>query len=50
MAKKMFEILKEEEREECIREVVDVLRVICKVPGGGESISYVRLRCLARKV
>jgi hypothetical protein len=44
------EIKDEAEREECIKEVADVLRVVCAVPGGGESIGYVRLRCIARKI
>jgi SAM-dependent methyltransferase len=50
MAQRFFEILDETEREACIREIVDVLRVICAIPGGGESLSYVRLRGIARKV
>ncbi|KAI8964587.1 S-adenosyl-L-methionine-dependent methyltransferase [Daldinia sp. FL1419] len=46
-----FEALSEErEREECIREVVDVLEFVCRNPSGGYHIGYVRLRVLARKV
>ncbi|KAK6949561.1 hypothetical protein Daesc_009644 [Daldinia eschscholtzii] len=46
-----FEALKEgEEREECIKEVVDVLEVVCKNPSGGFHLGYVRLRVLARKL
>ncbi|KAK4042216.1 Acetamidase [Parachaetomium inaequale] len=50
MAKNFFEVLPEGEREECIREVVDVLEVVCKQPGGWHMLSYVRLRVVARKV
>jgi hypothetical protein len=50
MAKAFFEVLPEGDREECIREVVDVLEVVCKQPGGGHMLSYVRLRVVARKV
>lgn len=50
MAKQFFEALPEEEREECIREVVDVLEVVCRQPGGGHMYSYVRLRVVARKI
>ncbi|KAI1774519.1 S-adenosyl-L-methionine-dependent methyltransferase [Hypoxylon cercidicola] len=38
------------EREECIREVVDVLEVVCANPSGGFHLGYVRLRVLARKL
>ncbi|KAI4862572.1 S-adenosyl-L-methionine-dependent methyltransferase [Hypoxylon rubiginosum] len=38
------------EREECIREVVDVLEVVCRNPSGGFHLGYVRLRVLARKL
>ncbi|KAL2129524.1 hypothetical protein VTI74DRAFT_7652 [Chaetomium olivicolor] len=50
MAKQFFEALPEGEREESIREVVDVLEVVCRQPGGGHMYGYVRLRVLARKV
>ena len=50
MGKQFFDVLEEEEREACIREVVDVCEVVCKKPGGGFMFSYVRLRVLARKV
>lgn len=39
----------EEEREEVVRECVEVLKEVCRIPEGGEMISYVRLRGLARK-
>lgn len=50
MAKEFFEVVPEEEREACIREVVDVLEVVCAQPGGGHMYSYVRLRVVATKV
>ncbi|KAM7224542.1 S-adenosyl-L-methionine-dependent methyltransferase [Rhypophila decipiens] len=47
----------EKEKEECIREIVDVLDEVCKKPavggdgnGGGYMFSYVRLRVLATKL
>ncbi|KAK1830348.1 putative methyltransferase C70.08c [Podospora conica] len=42
----------EEERGECLREVVEVLEEVCGKPGpkGGWMFSYVRLRVLARRV
>ncbi|KAI1378888.1 S-adenosyl-L-methionine-dependent methyltransferase [Hypoxylon crocopeplum] len=46
-----FEALPDgKEREECIREVVDVLEVVCGSPSGGFHLGYVRLRVLARKL
>lgn len=50
MAKQFIDVLPEGEREECIREVVDVLEVVCRQPGGGHMFSYVRLRVVATKV
>ncbi|KAK4100647.1 S-adenosyl-L-methionine-dependent methyltransferase [Parathielavia hyrcaniae] len=52
MGKEWFEIVPDEggQREECIREVVDVLEVVCRQPGGGYMLSYVRLRVMARKI
>ncbi|KAH6651027.1 hypothetical protein F5144DRAFT_481458 [Chaetomium tenue] len=50
MGKMWFEVLPEGEREECIREVVEVLEVVCSQPGGGYMLSYVRLRVVARKL
>ncbi|KAM7194264.1 amidase [Naviculisporaceae sp. PSN 640] len=46
---------KEKEKEECIREICDVLEEICKKPGkdgqrAGYMFSYVRLRVLARRI
>ncbi|KAL7620183.1 hypothetical protein AAE478_009176 [Parahypoxylon ruwenzoriense] len=45
-----FEGLPDAEREECVREVKDVLEVVCRDPSGGFHIGYVRLRVLARKL
>ncbi|AEO70142.1 uncharacterized protein THITE_123024 [Thermothielavioides terrestris NRRL 8126] len=50
MAKNWFEILPEAEREECIREVVEVLEIAQRQPSGGHSFNYVRLRVFARRV
>lgn len=36
-------------REEVVKECVETLREVCRNPGGGEMLSYVRLRGLARK-
>ncbi len=49
MVKTVFDALPEGDREACIREVVDVLEVVCAKPGGGYMISYVRLRVVAGK-
>ncbi|OHW94166.1 methyltransferase type 11 [Colletotrichum incanum] len=52
MGKELLDAVPEEggQREEVVREIVDVLRHVCKIPGDGEMISYVRLRCLATKL
>ncbi|KXH65015.1 methyltransferase [Colletotrichum nymphaeae SA-01] len=52
MGKELLDAVPEEggQREEAVREIVEVLRHVCKIPGDGEMISYVRLRCLARKL
>lgn len=50
MAQRWFEVLPEGEREECIREVVDVLEIALRQPSGGHSLGYVRLRVFARRV
>jgi hypothetical protein len=50
MGKQFFDALPEEQKEECIREIVDVLEVVCKNPSGGYMFSYVRLRVLATRV
>uniref|UniRef100_L2G5B2 S-adenosylmethionine-dependent methyltransferase n=1 Tax=Colletotrichum fructicola (strain Nara gc5) TaxID=1213859 RepID=L2G5B2_COLFN len=51
MGKELLDAVEDEgEREKCVREVADVLEHVCAVPGGGHMISYVRLRCVARKI
>ncbi|OHE96722.1 methyltransferase [Colletotrichum orchidophilum] len=52
MGKELLYALPEEggQREEAVREIVEVLRHVCRIPGDGEMISYVRLRCFARKL
>lgn len=56
MAADFFQDLEVNEKEECIREICDVLEEICKRPGGddgkgvGYMFSYVRLRVLARRI
>ncbi|KAL2155013.1 hypothetical protein VTH82DRAFT_3689 [Thermothelomyces myriococcoides] len=50
MGNMWFDVLPESEREECIREVVDVLDVVCRQPAGGHMLSYVRLRAVVRKI
>ncbi|GAB1310175.1 Methyltransferase domain-containing protein [Madurella fahalii] len=51
MGKGFFEAVEgEDERKRCITEVVDVLEVVCREPGGGWVFGYVRLRVLARRV
>ncbi|KAI1850911.1 hypothetical protein JX266_003576 [Neoarthrinium moseri] len=50
MGKRFFEVVPEEEREDCINEVVEVLTEVCRNPSGGFTFGYVRLRVLARKL
>jgi len=53
MGKQFFDAVAAEgtgEREECVREVVDVLDSVCEAPDGERFIGYVRLRVRARKV
>ncbi|KAB8304157.1 hypothetical protein EYC80_003576 [Monilinia laxa] len=51
MGKQFFDILGEgEERREAEREVCELLETVCRSPGGGDWIGYVRLRGLVRKV
>ncbi|KAK9779856.1 putative S-adenosyl-L-methionine-dependent methyltransferase [Seiridium cardinale] len=51
MGKQFFEAIEnQEERDECIKEVVEALEEVCRNPSGGFMFSYVRLRVLARKV
>ncbi|KFA67187.1 hypothetical protein S40285_10288 [Stachybotrys chlorohalonatus IBT 40285] len=50
MGGRFLDAVPEEEREDVVREAVEVLREVCRNPAGGETISYVRLRCLATKI
>ncbi|KAH7319266.1 methyltransferase, partial [Rhexocercosporidium sp. MPI-PUGE-AT-0058] len=53
MGKQFFDAVPDEgEKEECVREVCEVLRTVCGSPGEeeGEWIGYVRLRGVVRKV
>ncbi|TVY52753.1 putative methyltransferase [Lachnellula cervina] len=51
MGKQFFDAVQDRgEREECEREVGEVLKTVCESPGGGEWIGYVRLRAVVRKV
>ncbi|KAF6838577.1 methyltransferase type 11 [Colletotrichum plurivorum] len=50
MGKELLDAVPEGEREEAVREVAEVLGEVCRTPDGGQMISYVRLRCVARKL
>ncbi|RYP13825.1 hypothetical protein DL765_006697 [Monosporascus sp. GIB2] len=51
MGAQFFEAVEEGPlREECVKEVVDVLECVCRNPSGGFQIGYVRLRVLATKI
>jgi trans-aconitate methyltransferase len=50
MGKQFFDALEEEGREECVKEVVEVLKTVSTCASGGEVIGYVRLRVKARKL
>lgn len=51
MGKQFFDAIDDlEEREECVKEVVQVLEEVCANPAGGYMFSYVRLRVLARRI
>ncbi|KAK0734910.1 S-adenosyl-L-methionine-dependent methyltransferase [Lasiosphaeria miniovina] len=50
MAAQFIEALPEAERESFVKEVVDVLEIVCAKPGGGFMYSYVRLRVLATRI
>jgi hypothetical protein len=57
MGKTFFEAVGDEvEREACVKEAAEVLKVVCAIDGPGEGgrqrymLSYVRLRVLARKI
>lgn len=50
MGKQSFDAVNDEEREACVKEACGVLQTVCKSPGGGDWIGYVRLRAIARKI
>ena len=51
MGKQFLSVVEDEkEREECVKEVCEILKTVCASPGGGDRFGYVRLRVLARKV
>lgn len=51
MGKQFFDVLGEgEERREAEKEVCEVLESVCRSPGGGDWIGYVRLRGVVRRV
>ncbi|KAF7958374.1 hypothetical protein EAE96_001923 [Botrytis aclada] len=51
MGKQFFDVLGDgEEREEAEKEVCEVLESVCRSPGGGDWIGYVRLRGVIRRV
>ncbi|KAF7919758.1 hypothetical protein BELL_0101g00210 [Botrytis elliptica] len=51
MGKQLFDVLgDEEERKEAEKEVCEVLESVCRSPGGGDWIGYVRLRGMIRRV
>lgn len=50
MGQSFFDAVPEADRGGCIEEVVNAAKVVCAKPGGGEMLSYVRLRCVARKL
>ncbi|KAM0164351.1 hypothetical protein ACHAQE_002931 [Botrytis cinerea] len=51
MGKQFFDVLGEgEERKEAEKEVCEVLESVCRSPGGGDWIGYVRLRGVVRRV
>ena len=51
MGKQFFDVVEdEEEREKCILEACDILETVCRSPGGGDWLGYVRLRAIVRKM
>ena len=50
MGKQFLDVIGDEkEREECVKELCEILRTVCASPGGGDWLGYVSLRVLARK-
>ncbi|KAJ5037371.1 uncharacterized protein L3040_007547 [Drepanopeziza brunnea f. sp. 'multigermtubi'] len=51
MGKQFFDAVSDEgERASCVKEVVEVLETVCRSPGGGDWIGYVRLRAVVTKI
>ena len=50
MGKQFLDAVKEGEREECVREVCEILESVCRSPSGEDWFGYVRLRVLARRI
>ncbi|CZT47012.1 uncharacterized protein RSE6_07535 [Rhynchosporium secalis] len=51
MGKQFFDIVVDkEEREMCVEEICGLLESVCRSPGGGNWIGYVRLRARVRKI
>ncbi|KAL2063437.1 hypothetical protein VTL71DRAFT_5242 [Oculimacula yallundae] len=51
MGKQFFDVVEDEgEREVCVKEVCEVLESVCRSPGGGDWIGYVRLRARVRRI
>ena len=49
MGSQLLDAVGESERGDAVKECVEVLQEVCKNAAGGEMISYVRLRALAKK-
>ena len=50
MGQCFFDAVPEAQREDCKQEAIETAQVVCMNPSGGEMLSYVRLRCIARKL
>lgn len=51
MGKQFFDVVEDKkEKEECVKEICEILKTVCASPGGGDWFGYVRLRVLARKI
>ena len=51
MGKQFLDVIEDKQgREECVKEICEILKTVCSSPGGGDWFGYVRLRVLARKV
>jgi len=51
MGKQFFDALDDQgQRDECVEEVCEILKTVCRTPDGQDQIGYVRLRAVARKI